>query len=197
MKSDRLDILEENWEDCSACGAMLGRNKVHWRGDPDSPLALIGEAPGAEEDEQRLPFVGPAGRKLDEALRASGVDPTEVFIANVVACRPPGNRAPTVFEARDCSARLQEMLKIVAPKVLLLLGATAGRLAGLRSVVPFRGKVHIVEIRCYDGKVRAWPAFVTYHPAFVLRAGDDKNALIINDIQMAWNLALARRDKSA
>lgn len=196
MKSDRLDVVVENWDGCDSCNAMRGKRKVYWRGDPDSPLAIIGEAPGAEENEDGRPFVGPSGRKLDEALRLAEIEPSEVFITNVVACQPPGNRAPTIDEIRDCSGRLQETLKIVRPKALLLLGATAARLVGVRHVEGNRGDIHIAEVLCYDGKIRAWPAIVTYHPAFVLRMGEAKNAHLIHDISKAWKLALARADKT-
>jgi DNA polymerase len=122
---------------------------------------LVGEGPGAEEDLQGRPFVGPAGQLLDRALAAAGAPRKTVYIANVVKCRPPGNRVPRPEEAGACLPWLRRQVEIVRPKVLLLLGATALLyLAGLEGITRHRGKW-----------AEAWgiPAMPTYHPAALLR----------------------------
>lgn len=190
-----LEALEERWKGCTSCGLHVARTRVvHWRGNPSAPLMLIGEAPGADEDKAGLPFVGQAGQMLDTLLERAGLNPSEqVFIANMVGCRPPGNRPPERPELSACAPRLQYLLKVVKPNVLVLLGATAAKLAGIASTVTaHRGEVTSVDMLCYDGEVRDWPAIVTFHPSYILRTGGEKGenfGKLLKDLQKAKRLA--------
>lgn len=193
MKLKLLDVHERAWSDCQKCDLSASRRKVvTWRGDPGAKLFIIGEGPGADEDEQGLPFVGPAGRLVDELLKRAELQPSDVFIANMVGCRPPGNRMPDRDELKACAPRLQQMLRIVRPRALLLLGGTAARLAGITAVMSHRGSASQVDILCYDGEVRSWPAIATLHPAYVLRTGGTRGETfqaVLSDVQAAWKLA--------
>lgn len=187
-----LDVLTAGYEGCHRCELSAGRSRlVHWRGNPRARLFIIGEAPGAREDASGLPFVGPAGRKLDEALRTAGLDPAEdVFIANTVACRPPGNRQPEREEIRACSPRLLGMLGIIRPRVALLLGAVAAKLAGITSLKQWRGTKTEWDLTLPDGSAMELPVICSWHPAHVLRAdGPEPSAELAADIRTAWSLA--------
>lgn len=124
-------------------------------------------------------------------MAKSGLDPAEsVFILNLVACRPPGNRVPDREEIGSCAPRFQSLLRIAEPKALLLLGATAARLAGVQAITLGRGMETSVEILCYDRQVRSWPAVATYHPSYLLRVGGaNQRAEVLADIGKAWRLA--------
>ena len=140
----------------------------------------MGEGPGADEDEQGEPFVGQAGKLLDSMLGAIGLQRGEaVYIANVVKCRPPGNRTPTPDEAKACAPFLDRQIELIQPKLIVALGKTAAtRLLGTEaSLASLRGKVHRY------GDV---PVVVTYHPAYLLRSLPEK--------AKAWeDLLFARR----
>jgi uracil-DNA glycosylase family 4 len=193
VKLQLLDQLASEWSGCKRCDLSGSRSKVvNWRGDPGAKLFLIGEAPGADEDALGLPFVGAPGRLVDELLKRTGLQPSDVFIANAVGCRPPGNRPPERDEIRACAPRLQMMLRIVRPRALLLLGATAARLAGVTSVLAHRGDGHQVDVLCDDGEVRSWPAVITWHPAFLMRTGGQAGERFqesLTDFHKAWKLA--------
>ena len=188
-----LDALEATWRDCDGCQLChQRRHVVQWRGNPQARLCLIGEAPGEAEDAQGLPFVGRSGQLLDELLREAGLDPAEdVFVINTVACRPPGNRAPEREEIKACSSRFQALLKYSEPGCLLLLGATAARLAGIRSITASRGERTTVELFCYDEEIREWPALATFHPAYLLRSGatGPLRGKVVGDIRAAEEIA--------
>lgn len=193
MKLKLLDQVAAAWDGCTRCDLAASRNKiVHWRGDPNARLAIIGEGPGAHEDEQGLPFVGSAGRLVDELLKRAGLTPSDVFIVNMVGCRPPGKRWPERDEIKACSPRLEMMLRVVRPRALLLLGATAARLAGITAVMSHRGKRVDVDVLCADGKVRSWPAIATLNPDYVIRTGGTRGETfqaVLGDVQEAWKLA--------
>ena len=123
---------------------------------------FVGEGPGADEDAQGLPFVGKAGQLLNNMIAAMGLKRTEVYIANVVKCRPPGNRTPEPVEANTCSPFLFRQIDVIRPQVLVALGATAATyLLGQRQpLAGLRGRVHAF---------RGMQLIVTYHPAFLLR----------------------------
>ncbi len=140
-----------------------GRNKlVFGDGDPAARLMFVGEGPGADEDEQGLPFVGKAGQLLNNMIVAMGLKREEVYIANVVKCRPPGNRVPEPEEGATCSPFLFRQIDTVRPQVLVALGATAATyLLGTRQpLAGLRGRIHAV---------RGAQLIVTYHPAYLLR----------------------------
>lgn len=148
---------------CTRCRLAEGRrNVVFGTGNPDAALMLIGEGPGEQEDLQGEPFVGPAGSLLNRILKAIDRERQEVYIANVVKCRPPRNRNPEPDEVAACRGYLERQIDLVAPKVIVLLGAVAARamLDSNLSVGRLRGRWH---------SVRGVPARVTYHPAALLR----------------------------
>ena len=148
---------------CVRCGLAEGRRTVVFaRGNPNAELMLIGEGPGAEEDRQGLPFVGPAGQLLDRIVAAMGMSRDEVYVCNVVKCRPPGNRDPLPDEVAACRAFLQEQVRLVRPRVIVALGRVAAQtLLGTDAPVGrMRGEWHALL---------GVPLRVTYHPAAILR----------------------------
>jgi DNA polymerase len=158
-----LRMIREEIGDCTRCALHKGRNKLVFAdGDPNARLMFVGEGPGADEDAQGLPFVGRAGQLLNNMIGAMGLKREEVYIANVVKCRPPGNRTPEPEEANTCSPFLFRQIDVVRPEVLVALGATAATyLLGQRQpLAGLRGRVH---------SFRETKLIVTYHPAFLLR----------------------------
>jgi uracil-DNA glycosylase family 4 len=148
---------------CTKCALHAGRtNTVPGEGNPRAGLVCVGEAPGQTEDETGRPFVGRAGKLLTDILRAIGLAREEVFICNVLKCRPPDNRTPQPLEAAACSPYLHRQLELVRPKVILALGKPAATtlLQSNASLGDLRGKVH---------RYRGIPLVVTYHPAALLR----------------------------
>jgi DNA polymerase len=159
-----LEAVREEIGDCTRCPlAYAGRHKIVFAdGDPNATLMFVGEGPGADEDTQGLPFVGKAGQLLNNMIAAMGLKREDVYIANIVKCRPPGNRTPEFAEASMCSQFLVQQIDIVRPKVIVALGATAATyLLGVRqSLSSLRGRWHAT---------RGAKLVVTYHPAFLLR----------------------------
>jgi DNA polymerase len=155
---------------CEACGLAKTRNKtVFGVGDERAEWMLVGEAPGAEEDARGEPFVGQAGRLLDSMLAAVALRRGEnVYIANVLKCRPPGNRNPEPFEVAQCSPHLVRQIELIQPKLILALGRAAAQLLlnTDASIASLRGKLFR-----YQGVT----TIVTYHPAYLLRNLPDKS----------------------
>jgi uracil-DNA glycosylase family 4 len=175
------DALRETVRSCVACGLCKQRKQaVFGVGNESAPWLLVGEGPGADEDEQGEPFVGQAGKLLDSMLAAIGIARgREAYIANVVKCRPPGNRTPTPEEALSCAPYLDRQIELVKPRLIVALGKSAAmRLTGSEaSLASQRGKVH---------DYRGTPLVVTYHPAYLLRSLPEK--------AKAWeDLLFARR----
>ncbi len=140
-----------------------GRNKIVFGdGDPNARLMFVGEGPGADEDAQGLPFVGRAGQLLNNMIAATGLKREQVYIANIVKCRPPQNRMPEPEEANTCSPFLFQQIDVVRPEVIVALGSTAATyLLGVKSSLSgLRGRTH----KCRGAKL-----IVTYHPAYLLR----------------------------
>ena len=154
---------------CRECAVHAKRNKtVFGVGDDNADWLFVGEGPGAEEDAQGEPFVGQAGKLLDNMLAAIRLKRGEnVYIANVVKCRPPGNRNPEPGEALACEPYLHRQIDLIRPKLIIALGkvAAANLLATDASVASMRGRVH---------EYRGTPLIVTYHPAYLLRNLTDK-----------------------
>ena len=154
---------------CNACGLCENRKQtVFGAGSQSAQWLFVGEGPGAEEDEAGEPFVGPAGKLLDAMLAATGLKRgREVYIANVVKCRPPGNRTPTINEAAACAPLLDRQIDLLQPALIVALGKTAVmRLGGAEtSMASFRGKLH---------NYRDIPMVATYHPAYLLRSLTEK-----------------------
>lgn len=158
-----LQLIREDLGDCTRCALHKGRSKIVFAdGDPNARLLFVGEGPGADEDAQGLPFVGRAGQLLNNMIAAMGLKREEVYIANVVKCRPPQNRTPEPDEANTCSPFLFRQIDVVRPEVIVALGATAATyLLGQRQpLAGLRGRIHAF---------RSSKLIVTYHPAFLLR----------------------------
>ena len=166
--------------DCQRCRLAQGRNKIVFAdGDSNAQLMFVGEGPGADEDAQGLPFVGRAGQLLNNMIGAMGLKREEVYIANIVKCRPPQNRKPEPDEAHTCMPFLERQIEVVRPRVLVALGATAATyLLGMRgSIASMRGRIH---------DYRGIQTVVTYHPAFLLRDPAQKKEAW-KDLQMAMS----------
>jgi len=173
-----LRAIQDEIGDCTRCPlAYAGRKKIVFGdGSPVARLMFIGEGPGADEDAQGVPFVGKAGQLLNNMIGAMGLARSEVYIANIVKCRPPGNRVPEPVEANTCSQFLLRQIDLVQPEVIVALGVTAATyLLGVKqSLSSLRGRWH----SCRGAKLA-----VTYHPAFLLRDPRQK-AEAWKDLQM-------------
>ncbi len=170
------EILDDIGLDCQRCKlGRLGRKQVVFgTGDPHAELMFIGEGPGADEDAQGLPFVGRAGQLLNNMIAAMGLQRDQVYIANIVKCRPPGNRTPERDECDTCSPFLMRQIQVIRPKVIVALGATAAKnLLGVNdSMASMRGRVYDFSPRrtlADTGEPFTCQLAVTYHPAFLLR----------------------------
>lgn len=183
-------IADDIGPNCQRCKlAKLGRKQIVFgTGDPHAELMFIGEGPGADEDEQGLPFVGRAGQLLNNMIAAMGLKREQVYIANIVKCRPPGNRTPERDECDTCSPFLMRQIRVIRPKVIVALGATAAKnlLAVNDSMASMRGRFYDFSPprtladpdEPFDCKLA-----VTYHPAFLLRDPRQK-AEAWKDLQM-------------
>lgn len=162
-KSESLEQLNQMIKNCTKCVLHKGRNNfVFGSGNPNADVMVIGEGPGAEEDKQGLPFVGRAGQLLTDILKAIKFSREEVYIGNIVKCRPPDNRTPLPDEMETCIPYLHKQIELIKPKLILCLGLTAakGLLKKKESLTALRGQVFD-----YNGiKV-----MVTFHPAALLR----------------------------
>ena len=162
-RASALQAIREDMGDCTRCALHKARHTIVFGvGDPAARLMFVGEGPGADEDAQGVPFVGRAGQLLNNMITAMGLKREECYIANIVKCRPPGNRTPEPAEANTCSPFLFRQIDVVRPQVLVALGATAATyLLGARQpLAGLRGRVHAF---------RGMSLIVTYHPAFLLR----------------------------
>jgi DNA polymerase len=176
-----FDAFADDVAACTACGLCRTRSRaVPGVGDAQAEWMFIGEAPGAEEDARGEPFVGQAGRLLDNMLAAIGLDRRKgVYIANVLKCRPPNNRTPEPLEVDACRPYLERQIDLIQPRLIVALGrSAASTLLGVdASIASLRGRVHRLHGR---------PLVVTYHPAYLLRNLPDK--------AKAWeDLLFARR----
>jgi DNA polymerase len=160
-----LPVIEAEAKSCTKCALAATRtNVVFSRGNPEAKLVFIGEAPGADEDESGQPFVGRAGQLLDKMIGAMGLDPAkDVYVCNIIKCRPPGNRKPEPTEVETCIPYLHEQLAAVDPKAIVALGntAVAALLGSKLGITKVRG-----QWKLYRGKI---PVMPTYHPSYLLR----------------------------
>jgi len=162
-KPAALIALREHIGDCTRCRLSKGRTKlVFGVGNPDADIMFVGEGPGADEDAQGEPFVGRAGQLLNNMISAMGIRREDVYIANVVKCRPPNNRAPEKDETDTCSPFLMQQIDIVKPKVIVALGATAAK-----NLLAMNDSMGALRGRWYE--FRGTKLVVTYHPAYLLR----------------------------
>lgn len=163
-RQHRLALLAGEVTSCRRCVLHAERKQtVFARGTGVSGLCFVGEGPGAEEDAQGLPFVGPAGQLLDKMIAAMGIERDDVYVCNIVKCRPPKNRAPEPEEMSSCMPYLAEQLALVEPQVIVALGKTAvqGLFGTVEGITRIRGRW-----RLYQGRVAVMP---TFHPAYLLR----------------------------
>jgi DNA polymerase len=187
--SDAVEIADLDWDamrvcvaECTRCELSASRTQtVFGIGDQNADWMIIGEAPGAEEDRRGEPFVGRAGKLLDEMLRAIGQSRDTVFIANILKCRPPNNRDPKPSEAAACRHFLERQIGLVQPKILLAVGKIAAQnlLGSDDPVGRMREKVH---------NFNGIPLIVTYHPAYLLRSPSQKRKSW-SDLRLASRLA--------
>lgn len=173
-----LKLIREDLGDCTRCKLhQQGRKQIVFGvGDPRAELMFVGEAPGADEDEKGEPFVGRSGQLMNNMIKAMGITREQVYIANVVKCRPPSNRTPERDECDTCSPFLMRQIGVVKPKVIVALGAVAAKnlLAVQSSLGDLRGRWH---------EYRGCKLAVTYHPAYLLRDPRQK-AETWKDLQM-------------
>ncbi len=163
--AEALRIIQQDLgPDCNRCKLhKLGRKQVVFGvGNPRAELMFIGEGPGADEDEQGEPFVGRAGQLLNKMIEAMGLERSEVYIANVVKCRPPGNRTPERDECETCMPFLLRQVEAINPKAIVALGAVAAK-----NLLQINASMAELRSRSYD--FRGARLFVTYHPAYLLR----------------------------
>jgi DNA polymerase len=178
-KLEDLETLKQTIAQCTACGLHKTRTQtVFGVGLGNTELMLIGEAPGFYEDQKGEPFVGRAGQLLNAMLQAIGLSRQEVFIANILKCRPPSNRDPLPEEVGQCTPFLEKQIALIKPKLLLALGRIAAHYL-LNNKAPLnqlRGKLHTFKDT---------PLIVTYHPAYLLRNPGDKGKAF-KDLQMIY-----------
>jgi uracil-DNA glycosylase len=160
---DSMEQMSRHCNQCERCGLGATRTKaVVGRGNPQATILIVGEGPGQNEDETGLPFVGKAGQLLDKILESVGLSDADVFIGNIVKCRPPDNRTPTQEEMDACRPYLLEQIRMVNPRIILLTGASAvkGLVGDKRGITKIRGEW--IE---WEGRL-CMPVF---HPAYLLR----------------------------
>jgi DNA polymerase len=173
----QLTLLREEVQSCTRCALHEARtNTVFSRGSGRSGICFVGEGPGADEDAEGLPFVGKAGQLLDRMVSAMGFDRDDVYVCNIVKCRPPNNRKPELAEMLACKPFIHDQLELIQPRVIVALGATAvhGLLGLGMGITRLRG-----EWRLYRGKT---PVMPTFHPAYLLRNPDAKRE-VWSDLQ--------------
>jgi DNA polymerase len=171
-----LKIIRDDLGDCTRCVLhKQGRKQIVFGvGNPKAELMFVGEGPGADEDAQGEPFVGRAGQLLNNMIKAMGIERKQVYIANIVKCRPPGNRTPEREECDICSPFLMRQIAVIKPKVIVALGAVAAKtlLAMNASMMQLRGRFYEFRpagVRSNDPNWDGCKLAVTYHPAFLLR----------------------------
>jgi len=189
-----VDVAALGWDElaatvagCTRCGLAASRtNTVFGVGDRQARWLVVGEAPGADEDRQGEPFVGRAGQLLNSMLRAAGLGREQVFIANVLKCRPPGNRDPLPEEVRCCLPYLHRQIALIDPRLILCVGRIAAQnLLGVDTPLgQLRGRTH--ELKPFGT-----PVVVTYHPAYLLRSPGEKRKSWA-DLKFAMEVARGR-----
>jgi len=186
-----LAAIREDIGECTRCRLHKGRNQIVFGvGDPKAELMFIGEAPGADEDMQGLPFVGRAGQLLTNMIAAMGLRREDVYIANIIKCRPPGNRMPERDECETCSPYLMRQIATIRPKVIVALGAVAAKtlLAINAPMSELRGNWYdfTPQVEKHLRPEEPVKLAVTYHPAFLLRDPRQKKETW-KDLQMVMN----------
>lgn len=174
QKTEALaEMDEQEVRGCTACVLHESRiQTVFGEGDPDAPIMFVGEGPGQNEDEQGRPFVGRSGDLLEKQIQAMGFQRSQIYIANVVKCRPPKNRTPLAGEVEACSGYLRRQIEVIRPQVIITLGGPAAKLVlGVdEGITRIRGTWHE-----YTGVQPAVPVMPTFHPAYLLRQYTTEN----------------------
>ncbi len=177
-KDERLALLNDTHvRNCRECKLADTRTKtVFGAGNADARLVFVGEGPGFHEDKQGIPFVGAAGDLLTKMIVAMKLSRDEVYICNIVKCRPPNNRDPVADEVVACSPYLYEQLRIISPEVIVALGSPAAKtlLETSEGIGRLRGRFHEFQLTDYDGNTKAIDLMPTYHPAYLLRSPQEK-----------------------
>jgi uracil-DNA glycosylase len=190
-RTSALRLIREEIGDCTRCRLhKQGRKQIVFGvGNPNADLMFIGEAPGADEDEQGEPFVGRAGQLLNNMIKAMGLRREDVYIANIIKCRPPNNRTPERDECETCSPFLMQQIKVISPKAIVALGAVAAK-----TLLAVNAPMSELRGHWYD--FRGTKLAVTYHPAFLLRDPRQKKEAW-KDLQMVMKeIGLQLPDKS-
>ena len=191
-RTTALRLIREEIGDCTRCRLhKQGRKQIVFGvGNPNAELMFIGEAPGADEDEQGEPFVGRAGQLLNNMIKAMGLQREDVYIANIIKCRPPSNRTPERDECETCSPFLMQQIKVISPKAIVALGAVAAK-----TLLAVNAPMSELRGHWYD--FRGTKLAVTYHPAFLLRDPRQKKETW-KDLQMVMKeLGLKAPEKAA
>lgn len=191
VSNDSLEKIATEVVGCSLCKLSRSRkNAVPGDGQTSAKIILIGEAPGKNEDEKGRPFIGVAGRILDDALQKAGIERSQVFITNIVKCRPPGNRIPEDNECAACRPYLDRQISLIAPRIICILGATAySSILGGKSIKQNRGKIVKREGQKY---------LITIHPAATIynknlrHVLEDDLSSLSHEINKTENLDLDR-----
>jgi len=185
-----LEQIAQAVSTCTLCPLCATRTRtVPGEGNPKPRLLFIGEAPGADEDRLGRPFVGAAGKKLDDMIRAMGLARDQVFIANVLKCRPPGNRAPLPPEVASCAPYLRAQIELLGPQIICTLGnpATQALLGVTESISRLRGRF---------ASYRGTPVMPTFHPSYLLRSPADRKLSWQDLQQIMQRLGLPLRSQS-
>ncbi len=186
-KQETLQAIREDLGDCQRCKLAPSRkNIVFGSGNPRAELMFVGEAPGADEDDQGLPFVGRAGQLLTKIIEAMGMTREDVYICNILKCRPPGNRNPEPTEIASCEPFLFRQIASVKPKVICALG-TFGAQTLLRTKEP------ISKLRGHFIDYRGAKLMATFHPAYLLRNPNEKRR-VWEDVQKIRDYLKSLRD---
>jgi DNA polymerase len=191
----QVDVVSMGWEalergvkQCQMCELHSSRTQaVFGVGDRQAQLMIIGEAPGVDEDQQGEPFVGPAGQLLNDILFAIGFKRQQVYIANILKCRPPSNRDPHVAEVSSCEAWLYRQIQLIQPRLIIALGRVAAQnlLKTEAPLAQLRGHCHTFNTdTSQDSEI---PVLVTYHPAYLLRSPREKRK-VWEDLQSVSGL---------
>lgn len=186
-----LDELKKTVSECTLCDLHRSRKQtVFGTGHPAAEWLIIGEAPGADEDQMGEPFVGRAGQLLTSMLRAMGLAREEVFIANILKCRPPNNRDPQAEEVEHCASYLRQQIELIQPKIILVVGRIAAQ--SLLNVDTPIGKMRGQKFSYQDTTI---PVVATYHPAYLLRSPQQKRAAW-EDLKFAMHVYSLQKQES-
>ncbi len=188
-----LHVIREDIGDCTRCKLHSGRTHIVFGvGNPRARLMFVGEGPGRDEDEQGEPFVGAAGQLLTKIIQAIGLEREDVYIANIVKCRPPNNRNPEPDEIATCRGFVERQIEAIGPKVLVVLGNVAAKTL-------LDTETGIMKLRGNWRDYRGIPVMPTFHPAYLLRNPDDKRLVWEDMLRVAerYNEELPAGEKSA